>query len=147
MAAHETLDRKDEIEGSSDRAFGLVFTTFFLIVGIYPYIRSLLKHEEEPSVRAWSLVSAAIFLALALAAPRILNPLNRAWTKFGLLLQRITNPIIMGVVFYLLITPIALFFRLVGRDALRRKFEPEAQTYWIARDGGSAVQQSMKNQF
>lgn len=147
MAAHETLNHDQEIEGSSDRAFGLVFTAFFSIVGFYPWVRAWISHTGEPRFRVWAVALAGSFFVMALARPRVLNPLNRLWTKFGLLLQNLTNPIIMGAIFYLLITPIALFFRLTKRDPLKRKFEPESQTYWIARDPAAAAQESMKNQF
>src|SRR5512143_2886092 len=92
----ESFERDEPVRGSSDRSFGIVFTTLFLVVGFAP-----LLHDRP--VRTWSLALAAAFLVVALVRPRLLAPLNQLWTRFGLLLHRIVNPIVMGAIFYLAI--------------------------------------------
>jgi len=127
-------------EGSSDRFFGLVFTVFFLIVAVWP-----LLHGK--SLRPLGFVAAGIFLTLALTVPVLLAPLNRLWTKFGLLLHRITSPIILGIMFFGVITPIGLLMRLAGKDLLRTKFDRNADSYWIKREPPGPEKTSLKQQF
>ncbi|NQU70210.1 MAG: hypothetical protein HQ514_06650 [Rhodospirillales bacterium] len=137
---HETFTRDETVKGSSDRAFGFVFTVLFVVIGLAP----LFGHGD---VRIWSLVVAAVILAAALIRPSLLAPFNRAWMKFGMLLHKITNPIIMGLIFFLAVTPTALILRAMGKDPLRRKFDPSAQSYWIERDPPGPEPDSMKQQF
>jgi hypothetical protein len=137
---HETFTRDETVKGSSDRAFGFVFTVLFVIIGLLPLFGS-------GDVRIWSLGLAAVILAIALIRPALLAPFNRAWMKFGMLLHKITNPIIMGLIFFLAVTPTALILRARGKDPLRRKFDPAAQTYWIERDPPGPEPDSMKQQF
>lgn len=138
--AHESLNRVEDIQGSSNRAFGFVFTTFFAIVAVLPW-------AFGGSLRIWALVVAGLFLFVALAAPAALTPLNRVWVKFGLLLHRVVSPIILGVMFFLVITPIGLVMRLLGKDPLRLQFHRSAGTYWITREPPGPAPQSLKDQF
>jgi hypothetical protein len=140
MAAHETFDHQHEAKGSSDRMFGLVFTAFFAIVGLLPLRKGL-------PIRLWAIALSAVFAVAALALPSLLKPLNKAWTRLALLLQKITNPIVMGILFYIVLTPMALLSRLMGKDPMRRHFNPNADTYWITRDTGKITPESMRNQF
>lgn len=94
----------------------------------------------------WELVVAVLFLAAALLRASLLNPLNRLWMKLGLVLHRIVNPIVMGLLFYGTILPTGLVMRMRGRDLLRLKREPDAESYWIARTPGPAPE-SMRDQF
>ena len=137
---HESFDRELHTEGSSDRSFGLVFAALFGLIGLWPLIH---KH----SVRLWALCLSALFLLLALAFPRVLQPLNLLWSRFGRLLSKITNPIITGVMFYLIFTPAGLLLRLFGKDLLHLKYDRNATTYWISRDPAGLVPESMRNQF
>jgi len=137
---HETYSRDEVVKGSSDRAFGVVFTILFLVIGLAPLIGS-------SPVRIWSLILAAVILSIALIRPVLLAPFNRAWMKFGLLLHKITNPIIMGLIFFLAVTPTALIMRALGKDPLRRKLDPSAKSYWIDRDPPGPEPDSMKQQF
>lgn len=139
-AVHETMSRDEEIKGSSDRTFGLVFTSVFLIVGLLPL-------TGGGSPRVWALIVAGLFLAVALVSPGILAPLNRLWTRFGLLLHKITNPIIMGLVFFLTVTPTALIMKIMGKDPLNRKIDRGAKSYWIDRRPPGPSPETMKNQF
>ena len=137
---HETYSRDEVVKGSSDRAFGVVFTILFLVIGLAPLIGS-------SPVRIWSLILAAVILSIALIRPVLLAPFNRAWMKFGLLLHKITNPIIMGLIFFLAVTPTALIMRALGKDPLRRKLDPSAKSYCIDRDPPGPEPDSMKPQF
>lgn len=138
---HETYERKPDVQGSSNRSFGLVFCGFFLIVGLLP----LIKGGDTPHY--WLLGLSGLFLVLAFTVPQALTPLNHIWFKFGLLLHKIVNPLVMGVLFFLTITPMALILRLMGKDPLRRKFDPAASSYWISRTPAGPAPKSLKNQF
>lgn len=137
---HESFARDQQVKGSSDRSFGIVFTVVFAIIGLVPLIHG-------GALRLWSLIVAAAILAIALIYPRLLAPANRLWMKFGLLLHRVTNPIIMGFVFYLAVVPTALVLKMLGKDPLRRKLDKEAASYWIPREPPGPPPDSMKNQF
>ena len=140
MSSHENLDRRHEVKGSSDRFFGLTFFVVFLVIALLP----LLKHG---SVRLPALGISMGFLAVSLMRPSLLGPLNRIWLKFGALLHSITSPIILGVMFYLVITPMGLFMRLIGKDLLRLKFDPKSPSYWIKRDPPGPDGKSLNQQF
>jgi len=137
---HESYAHSDTVKAGSERMFGLVFMAVFVLMGLWPL------WAGQP-VKIWALAAAGGFLAAALIAPKLLRPLNLAWFKFGLLLHKIVNPIVMGLLFFLTVTPMAIIFRLTGKDLLNRKFEPEAETYWIRRDPPGPAPDSMKNQF
>lgn len=139
-ALHELLIREGEIKGSSDRSFGGVFTVVFLIIGFWPMV-------SGGTPRSWALAIAGVFLALAIIRPSVLAPLNRLWMKFGLLLHKITNPIIMGLVFFLAVTPTAMVMKVLGKDPLRRKIDKGATSYWIDREPPGPEPETMKNQF
>ncbi len=140
-AVHERLDHGREAAGSSDRSFGLVFAVVFTIVGLWPAVFG------DGGLNWWAVAVAGLFLALALLRPALLAPLNRAWTRFGLVLHRIVNPVIMGLIFYLVITPVALAMRLAGRDALRLRKSAAAESYWIDREPPGPAPDSMGDPF
>lgn len=141
MSAHETFQRDEEIKGSSNRVFGFVIGTFFLILGIAP-----LRHGHSSPRWAFLEVSALFFFAGA-ALPWTLRPLNWGWTRFAHVLQKITNPIVMGILFYLLITPVALVLKLLGKDPLNRSFDPGAKSYWVIRQPPGPTPESLRQQF
>ena len=126
----------DEIKIGSNRSFGIVFFVVFLLIGLYP----LLKSND---LRIWSLIISFIFLALGLINSKILTPLNRLWFKFGLLLGKFISPIIMGIIFFIVVTPIGIIMRLFKKDLLNLKFNKK-KTYWIDKKGPKS---KMKNQF
>ena len=128
--------KKDNIKISSNRSFGIVFFIFFLIVSLYPML-------NENEIRLWALIISVIFLVLGLINSIILTPLNKSWYKFGILLGKIVSPIVMGVVFFLVVTPISLIMKLFGKDILNIK-KNKKQTYWIEKNG---LKSKMKNQF
>ncbi len=127
---------KNQIKISSNRSFGIVFFIFFLIVSIYP----LIKGGE---IRIWSLIVALIFLILGIINSNFLTPLNKIWFKFGIFLGNFVSPIIMGIVFFLVVTPISIILRLLGKDILNLK-KNNKRTYWINK---SEPKSKMKNQF
>lgn len=137
---HEDFAREEEVKVSSERSFGFVFATVFVVIGLLP-----LFHRNP--VHLWSLGIAAVFLVLALAAPRALAPLNRLWMKFGLLLHAIVNPVVMAFLFFSTVTPIALLMRIRGKDPLRLKLDPNAKTYWIDRTPPGPSPDTMPRQF
>ena len=124
----------------SDRSFGFTFAVVFTLIG-----GSLLWRANRFGVLL--LAAAAAFALVAVAVPRVLHPLNVAWMHVGLLLNRIVNPIVMAVVFFGMFTPIALFFRLRGRDALRRSFERRLASYWIDRTPPGPEGNTLPRQF
>ena len=127
----------NKIKISSNRSFGLVFFIVFLIVSTWP-----LTNEEQ--VRIWSAIISAVFLILGLINSKFLSPLNRLWFKFGIILGAIVAPIVMGFIFFLVVTPIGLVMRIMGRDILNKKYDKKRETYWIKR--GKSVSM-MKQQF
>ncbi len=139
-AVHESLSSRHEVRRSSDRSFGLVFAAAFLAIALFPLARG-----GEP--RFWALALAATFLVLALLRPALLAPLNRLWFRFGLLVARVTNPLVMGLVFFLVITPMAVVMRLRGKDLLRLRLDRDARSYWIERVPPGPAPASMTHQF
>ena len=121
---------------SSNKSFGIVFFLFFLIISIYPLL-------TEDEIRLWALIISIIFLLLGLANSIILNPLNKIWFKFGILLGSIVSPIIMAIVFFIFVTPTSIIMRLLGKDILNIK-KNKKKTYWIDKSGAKS---KMKNQF
>lgn len=140
MSMHEDLKRKDDVKMGSERAFGLVFAVVFAIVGLLPLV-----HDGQ--IRIWALGVAAAFVVVALVYPRALKPLNILWFKFGLLLYKITNPIVMGGMYYIAIVPIGLLMKVFGKDPLNRSFDPNVKSYWIDREPPGPEPSSMKRQF
>ena len=126
-----------KIKISSNRNFGLVFFIVFLIVSTWPLT------NEEP-VRIWSAIISLVFLILGLMNSKLLTPLNKLWFKFGMILGAIVSPVVMGVVFFLVVTPIGLIMRIIGKDVLNKKFDKKKITYWIKRD---TLIGTMKRQF
>ena len=127
---------KQEIKISSNRSFGIVFFALFLLIALYP-----LTYSGE--IRIWSTIISLIFLFLGLVNSKILTPLNKLWFKFGIFLGKIVSPLVMGVIFFLVVTPIAFLMRLLNKDLLNLKFNNE-NTYWIKKTGPKS---KMKNQF
>ena len=125
-----------DVKIGSNRSFGIVFFIVFLLISIYP----LINNED---IRIWSLLVSLIFLVLGLINSNILSPLNKLWFKFGILLGKIISPIIMAIIFFLVVTPIGLIMRLLGKDVLNLKYS-KIRSYWIEKSGPKS---KMKNQF
>ena len=138
---HEHTPRHtSQIQSSSDRSFGFVFAAVFLIIALYPLLHA-------SGIRIWAVVISGLFLLLAALVPQILAPANRLWTKFGMLLHHIVSPVALGVLFFLVVTPTGLLMRLFGKDPLRLRFDPAADSYWIKRDPPGPAADSLNNQF
>ena len=131
------MKTESKIKISSNRSFGLVFFVVFLIVALWP-----LKSGED--IRIWSLTLSIIFFSLGMLNSKLLTPLNKLWFKFGILLGSIVSPIVMGIVFFLVVTPTSIIMRLLGKDLLKTNKEKNASTYWVKRDKQDST---MKKQF
>tara|TARA_B110000259_G_scaffold128700_1_gene145324 strand:- start:56 stop:445 length:390 start_codon:yes stop_codon:yes gene_type:complete len=128
--------QKNNIKINSNRSFGIVFFLVFLIFSIYPVSKS-------ENIIVWSLILSIIFLILGLFNSSILTPFNKLWFKFGIFLGKIVSPIVMGLVFFLVVTPTGLLLRFLGKDVLNLK-KNKKNTYWIEKNGPKSI---MKNQF
>tara|TARA_B100000674_G_scaffold358217_1_gene301201 strand:- start:1310 stop:1693 length:384 start_codon:yes stop_codon:yes gene_type:complete len=126
----------DEIKISSNRSFGIVFFVVFLLIATYPLLR-----DNEPII--WSLILSIVFLILGLLNSKILTPLNKIWFKFGIFLGKIISPLVMSVIFFIVVTPIGVFMRLLKKDLINLKFNKK-NTYWIEKKDPKST---MKNQF
>ena len=126
----------DEIKIGSNRSFGLVFFVVFLLISLYP----LLKGSD---LRIWSLLISFIFLALGLVNSNLITPLNKLWFKFGLLIGKVISPLIMGFIFFVVVTPIGIIMRLLRKDLLNLKYNKK-KSYWIEKNGPKS---KMNNQF
>jgi hypothetical protein len=139
---HESLTSEEIVKPPSEKSFGITFAVVFGLIAAWLYWR---KH-----VPIWSVLSAAaalFFLAAGFLTPQILRPLNLVWLKFGLILHKIVNPIVMGLLFYVVFTPMGFIMRLAGKDLLSLKRDSAASTYWTPRQTTSEIEASMKNQF
>ena len=132
----DKVANSSKIKMGSNRSFGLVFCIIFLLIGLYPLIKA-------ESISIWAILVSLIFLILGLLNSKFLTPLNILWTKFGELLGRVIGPLVMGLIYFLIITPIGLLMRLIGKDLLNTKFS-KVHSYWIKRDKNIGT---MKRQF
>lgn len=132
---------KSVIHLPPDRHVGILFTAVFIVIAFWPLIFG------SGQLRIWALTIGLAFFVTALIRPKTLNPLNRAWMAFGLLLSRIVNPLVLSILFFVVITPVALVTRLFGRDPLRLKLEPNSKSYWVDRDPRMFESGTMKDQF
>jgi len=137
---HESYRPPEAVRRSSNRTFGLVFAAFFFLLAILPRLRGHACHW-------WAVPCSAVFLLAALLAPKVLSPLNQAWTALGILLHKITNPVILGIFFYLVFAPFGWVLRRMGKDFLRLRPAPEAGSYWILRQPPGPEPASMSKQF
>ena len=124
------------IKTSSNKSFGIVFFIVFVIISLYPLV-------NQEDIRIWSLVIAFIFFILALLNSKILAPMNKIWTRYGLFLGNLISPIVMGIIFFFVVTPIGLLMRLFGKDVLNLK-KNKFSTYWIKKTNQKS---SMEKQF
>ena len=126
----------DDIKINSNRSFGIVFFVVFLIISIYPFF-------NDGNLRIWSFIVSLIFLILGLLNSIILTPFNKIWFKLGIFLGKIISPLVMGIIFFLVVTPIAIFMRLLRKDLLNLKYD-NSKSYWIEK---TEPKSKMKNQF
>tara|TARA_B100000941_G_C28345944_1_gene469233 strand:- start:203 stop:595 length:393 start_codon:yes stop_codon:yes gene_type:complete len=126
-----------EIKTGSNKSFGIFFFVIFIIIALWP----LLKNEN---IRIWSIIISIIFLTLGLLNSKILTPFNKLWMRLGILLSSFVSPIVMGVIYFGVITPIGLIMKLFGKDVLNLKLDKNKPTYWLKKD---EIKSKMKNQF
>ena len=129
--------KKVSFKDSSNRSFGFVFFVVFLVISLWPL-------KSQGDLRLWSFILSLVFLVLGVLNSKFLTPLNKLWFKFGILLGSIASPIVMGIVYFLVVTPTGLFMRLLGKDLLKKDKVKSTSTYWIKRD---KQQRTMKKQF
>ena len=127
---------QQKIKLPSNRNFGIVFSIVFLIISLWPLL-------SQNDIRIWSLIISVIFLVLGLINSKLLLPLNKIWFKFGLILGNFIAPIVMGIVYFMVVTPTGLIMRLLGKDLLNLK-KNNKDTYWIEKDNSNS---DLKNQF
>ncbi len=125
-----------KIKLPTNRNFGLLFFVIFLIIAFYP----ILKDEN---IRYWSLIISLIFLVLGALNSSLLTPMNKAWIKFGFFLGKLVTPIVMGLIFFLIVTPTSLILKIMGKDVLRLK-KNKSETYWLNKEN---YKSTMKDQF
>ena len=123
-----------------NRTFGLIFAAIFLIIGLFPLLFG-------NGLRNWALIVTGAFAVTAFALPSALGPLNKLWAKFGQLMHKITNPLLMGLVFFLTVLPTGIILKLLGKDPMRRKRDDSAESYWIVREPSSIEAESFNQQF
>ena len=126
----------NDIKIGSNKSFGIVFFIVFLVISVYPLF-------FDGNLRVWSLIVSLLFLVLGLINSRVLTPLNRLWFKFGMFLGKFISPIIMGLVFFIVVTPTGLIMRAFKKDLLNLK-KKDTKSYWIKRD---KFKSDMRNQF
>ena len=137
---HEDLRREGEVKRSSERSFGIVFAVVFLLLGLAP-----LRHGLP--VRWWALALSLAFVLAALLAPRLLKPLNKLWARVGDLMHKITTPLIMGLLYYVALTPCAAAMRMAGKDPLQLKRKSGTASYWIHRTPPGPAPDSLNQAF
>jgi hypothetical protein len=134
------MSRELDTEGSSDRSFGLVFAGVFALITVWPALHG-------GAMRWWASAVALAFAVIALTRPAVLGTLNRLWTRLGILMGKIISPVALGVLFYVVLTPIGMLMRLTGADPLRLKRDASSNSYWISRQPPGPPPGSMTNQF
>ena len=134
------MSTMDDVSPPSDRKFGLTFGVVFILLSLVPPLFG-------GHFRWWILAIGMAFAAFALLAPRILHIPNLLWFRLGLLLHKIVNPLVLGAMFLIVVTPMAVFMRLIGKKLLNRTYDPAAKSYWIERDPPGPTPDSIRNQF
>ena len=129
--------KKDQVKVSSNRSFGFLFFVVFFVISLWPL-------KSQGDLRLWTLILSLVFLVLGVLNSKLLTPLNKLWFKFGILLGSIISPIVMGAVFFIIVTPMGLIMRFLGKDLLRINKNRTISTYWINRD---KQKNTMKKQF
>ncbi len=125
-----------DIKISSNRSFGILFAFVFLLVALWPIL-------NQNEIRIWSLIIAIVFLILGFLNSKLLTPLNKIWFRFGIFLGNFISPIIMGIIFFFVVTPTGLIMKLFNRDLINLK-KSNKKSYWIEKKD---IKSSMKNQF
>jgi len=136
---HEDFSRRPEVVASSNRAVGLVIGAALMVLALKPLLRGL-------PPRTWAIALSLTIAVLALALPKVLTPLNKAWTMLAVVLHRIMSPLVSGLIFFVVITPVGAMRRWFGGNALRIRKQAEMSSYWVVRTAVPA-RESMEQQF
>ena len=139
-SSHEGFGREHAVREPSNRSFGLVIAGALAVIDVLSIVRGR-------GLNVSLLVVAAIFLAVGVVRPNLLRPLNRGWMWLGAQLQRVVQPVIMGIMFYGVLTPVGFAMRLTGKDPLRLRHDRAASSYWIPRQPPGPSPSSMPRQF
>jgi hypothetical protein len=137
---HESYSRQDATVPSSNRSFGIVMATAFALL-------ALINFSRAGHAWPWTGFLAVLFFVFACLFPAALRPLNWVWFQFGLLLHKVVNPIVMALLFFGTVLPTGLIMRALGKDPMRLKWQPDANSYWIERRPRGPAPESMKDQF
>ena len=129
--------KKDQVKVSSNRSFGFLFFVVFFVISLWPL-------KSQGDLRLWAFILSLVFLVLGVLNSKFLTPLNKLWYKFGIFLGSIVSPIVMGIVFFIVVTPVGLTMRFLGKDLLRINKNKAVSTYWINCD---RQKKTMKKQF
>jgi hypothetical protein len=138
--AHESHERSERIRASSDRALGFVFAAVFLLIAAWPL-------WSGGAWRHWALVLSGLFTAVAWIVPALLAPLNRLWMALGTLLHRLMSPVVLVFIFFVVVTPLGLLMRALGKNPLRLRLDRQATSYWIARKPPGPKPETFTDQF
>lgn len=140
---HENLSRSEEVKGSSDRGFGLTVGGILVVLaGVRGW-----RHDAFGTVEMVLAGIGVCLFVMGLIAPARLAFLNRAWTKLGLIMFKVVNPVVLALMYVVTIVPIGLIMRVCGRDPLLLRLDPSASTYWVRRDPPGPAPESMTHQF
>ena len=140
---HQDLHARGNGTVGTEKSFGLVFAVIFLIIALSPLFT---LSGQYGTVRIWALIIATLFMFSALTIPRLLAPLNKLWLMFGSLLYKTVNPLVMGLIFFMIVMPIGLVMRLLGKTTLRLNFDKTASSYWVYRTKSGPTRENMKRQ-
>lgn len=141
------LVRKLAIPVGPDRSFGLLFCVVFALLAGFQLVSHLMGKSGDLRTAAILGGVSTAFLGISLVVPGLLHPLNVQWMRLGFLLQTVVSPVVLGILFFLTVTPMGIVLRLMGKDLLRLKLDKSARSYWIVRDPPGPAPDSMRNQF
>ena len=135
------MNKQPDLKKSLDnRVFGLIFSGIFCVIALLPILFG-------GGYRPWALVIAIAWAVPAIIFPAVLAPLNRLWAKFGQVMHKIINPVLMGLIFFLTVVPTGLIMKLLRKDPMRRKYDVNATTYWVERKETRLSKESFDEQF
>ena len=138
------MSQRDDLKLGSERSFGIVFATVFTIIAILPIFT---LDSNEVTVRIWALIVAVLLAIITFVRPQLLSPFNKIWFRFGLLLHKIINPLVMGLMFFVVISPIGMLMRALGKTTKKKRFDQNIDSYWITREPPGPEPETMKRQF
>lgn len=140
MTDDKNMNTSPSVKPLNNRTFGLIFAVIFALIALFPLL-------SDGDLRVWAISIAGVFAAISLLLPKALSPLNALWAKFGLLMHKITNPLLMGLVFFITVLPTGLILKVLRKDPMNRKQQPNEKSYWIKREQSVLTPESFDQQF